>query len=140
MARAAKESAKMSNAHKEALAQGRSESLAVRNYLEALTSNKPKRGRKRTPASIDARLKTIAAKIDSADALTKLSLIQERKDLEAEKASMGETSDASSFEKDFVAVAASYSERKGIDYASWRAMGVDAKVLKAAGVRRTRSV
>ena len=73
MARAAKASAKMSTAHKEALAQGRSESLVVRNYLEALTSNKPKRGRKRTPASIDARLKAIAAKIDGADALTKLS-------------------------------------------------------------------
>lgn len=140
MARAAKESAKMSPAHKEALAQGRSESLAVRNYLEALTSNKPKRGRKRTPTSIDARLKAIAAKFESADALTKLSLIQERKDLEAEKASMGVSSDASSFEGEFVLVAASYSERKGIDYASWRSIGVDAKILKAAGVKRTRSV
>ena len=140
MARAAKESAKMSPAHKEALAQGRSESLAVRNYLEALTSNKPKRGRKRTPTSIDARLKAIAAKFESADALTKLSLIQERKDLEAEKASMGVSSDASSFEGEFVQVAASYSERKGIDYASWRSIGVEAKILKAAGVKRTRSV
>jgi hypothetical protein len=140
MARTAKESTKMSTAHKEALAQGRAESLAVRNYLEALTSNKPKRGRKRTTASIDARLKAISAKLDSADALTKLSLIQERKDLEAEKAAMGDSSDLSSFEKDFVAVAASYSTRKGIDYASWRAIGVDAKVLKAAGVKRTRSV
>jgi len=130
----------MSNAHKEALAQGRSESLAVRNYLEALSANKPKRGRKRTPTSIDGRLKAIAAKIESADALTKLSLIQERKDLEAEKASLGESNDAATFEKEFIAVAASYSERKGIDYASWRAMGVDAKVLKAAGVKRTRSV
>jgi hypothetical protein len=130
----------MSTAHKEALAQGRSESLAVRNYLEALSANKPKRGRKRTPASIDGRLKAIAAKIESADALTKLSLIQERNDLEAEKASLGESNDAGTFEKEFITVAASYSERKGIDYASWRAMGVDAKVLKAAGVKRTRAV
>ena len=129
----------MSTAHKEALAKGRSESLAVRNYLEALSANKPKRGRKRTPASIDTRLKAIATKFDSADALTKLSLIQERKDLEAEKAAMSTKNEAGNFEKDFVKVAVSYSVRKGIDYATWRAMGVDAKVLKAAGVKRTRS-
>ena len=139
MARSADATSKMSTAHKDALSQGRTESLAVRKYLEALVSNKPKRGRKRTPASIDAGLTAIAAKFESADALTQLSLIQERKDLEAEKASMSTKSDASEYEKDFIAVAASFSERKGIDYASWRTMGVDAKVLKAAGVRRTRS-
>src|SRR5215212_7548473 len=42
--------------HKAAMAQGRTESRAVSAYLEALESHKPKRGRKRTPDSINKRL------------------------------------------------------------------------------------
>ena len=38
----------MTDEHKAALAQGRSEGRAVRDYLDALRANKPKRGRKRT--------------------------------------------------------------------------------------------
>ena len=45
--------------HKAALAQGRADGLAVRRYLEALEAHKPKRGRKRSPESIDKRLKKI---------------------------------------------------------------------------------
>ena len=52
----------MSAEHKAALAQGRSEGKAVRDYLDALRANKPKRGRKRTADSIKKRL----AAIDSA--------------------------------------------------------------------------
>jgi hypothetical protein len=136
MARTTKTTTKMSDDHKAALAKGRAEGLVVRRYLEAIAATKPKRGRKRTPATIDARLKAIAAQLDAADALTKLSLLQERKDLEAEKGSLATTTDVSGIEKEFVKVAASYADRKGIDYATWREMGVDAKVLKAAGVRR----
>ena len=36
----------MSDAHKEALAEGREQGRAVRRYLEALEANKPRRGRK----------------------------------------------------------------------------------------------
>ncbi len=39
-------------------------------------------------------------------------------------------------EADFVKAAKNYSERKGISYAAWREAGVDAGVLKAAGLRR----
>ena len=42
----------MTDEHKAALATGRNEGNAVRNYLEALRSNKPKRGRRRTRESI----------------------------------------------------------------------------------------
>ena len=45
----------MTDEHKAALAKGRNEGNAVRNYLEALRANKPKRGRKRTRESIAAR-------------------------------------------------------------------------------------
>lgn len=128
----------MSDDHKSALAKGRNESLAVRRYLDALTASKPKRGRRRTAASIDARLVAIEVELAAADALTRLSLLQERKDLEAEKDSLDQKVDLSAAESGFVAVAKSYGERKGIDYSTWREIGVEAKVLKAAGVPRTR--
>ena len=59
----------MSDEHKAALAQGRSEGRAVREYLEALRANKPKRGRKRTPDSIKKRLAVIDDQLESADPL-----------------------------------------------------------------------
>ena len=51
----------MSDEHKAALAAGRNESRAVKNYLDALESNRPKSGRKRTPDSIKKRLTEIEA-------------------------------------------------------------------------------
>ena len=71
----------MSDDHKAALAQGRSEGRAVREYLDALRANKPKRGRKRTPDSIKKRLAAIDEQLESADPLGELRLIQERRDL-----------------------------------------------------------
>ena len=41
----------MSAEHKAALAEGREQGRAVREYLEALEAHKPRRGRKRTPDS-----------------------------------------------------------------------------------------
>ena len=40
-------------------------------------------------------------------------------------------------EAGFVAVAKLYSERKGLTYAAWREAGVDARVLKQAGISRS---
>ena len=54
-----RKSSSMSAEHKRALAQGREQGRAVRNYLEALEQNRPKRGRKRTPESIKKRLAEI---------------------------------------------------------------------------------
>ena len=71
----------MSDDHKAALAQGRAEGRAVREYLDALRANKPKRGRKRTPDSIKKRLAAIDDQLESADPLGELRLIQERRDL-----------------------------------------------------------
>lgn len=50
---------------------------------------------------------------------------------------MTDQPDISGLEADFRAVAASYSARKGLTYAAWREAGVDAAVLKAAGVSRS---
>lgn len=126
----------MSNDHKAALAKGRAEGRAVRDYLDALRANKPKRGRKRTPDSIKKRLAAIDDRLASADALSELRLIQERRDLTEELATMGTGVDLASVESAFVDVAASYSERHGITYSSWREVGVPAAVLTRAGLRR----
>ena len=68
----------MSDEHKAALAEGRSQGRAVRRYLEALEANKPKRGRKRTPESIQKRLDKIATELETADPLKRLQLTQEQ--------------------------------------------------------------
>jgi hypothetical protein len=128
----------MSTGHKAALAQGRAESASVRHYLEALETSKPKRGRKRTPASIDRRLAAIEAQLASADALSKLHLLQEQKDLADEKSRVNQVKDLSALEKQFIKVAKAYSERKGITYSTWRAAGVSAAVLAKAEIPRAR--
>ena len=126
----------MSDEHKQALATGREQGRAVRRYLEALEAHRPKRGRKRTPESIQKRLSDIEQKLETADPLTRLQLSQERMNLEAELATKSEGVDLSELEEAFVQAAGAYGERKGITYGAWREAGVDAAVLKRAGIRR----
>ncbi|MGI9031444.1 MAG: hypothetical protein ACR2HP_15905 [Ilumatobacteraceae bacterium] len=127
----------MSNEHKAALAQGRSEGRVVRDYLAALRANKPKRGRKRTPDSIKKRMDAIDEQVMTADPLSELRLVQERRNLSDEMASMGNQVDIGELESAFVSVAASYSSRQGISYAAWRDVGVPPSVLKQAGLTRS---
>lgn len=122
--------------HKAALAAGRTEGKIVRDYLEALRTNKPKRGRKRTADTIQARLDAIETDLETTDALDELRLVQERRDLQKELASMDNGVDLGALEADFVRIAKSYSARQGIAYATWRDVGVEASVLKQAGVTR----
>ena len=122
--------------HKAAMAAGRTEGRAVKNYLEALDQHRPKRGRKRTPDSINTRLAKIDGELGSADVVKRLSLIQERLDLLGELESMETTVDLSGLEAEFVKAAKGYGERKGISYGAWREVGVPAATLKAAGIGR----
>jgi hypothetical protein len=126
----------MSDEHKAALAEGRNQGRSVRRYLEALEAHKPKRGRKRTPESIQKRLDRIDAELAKADALKRLQLIQERLDLKSELDAAGTKVDLGGLEREFVDAAKAYSERKGISYAAWRELGVEAAVLKKAGISR----
>ena len=128
----------MSSGHKAALARGRAESATVRHYLEALETSKPKRGRKRTPASIDRRLTSIDSQLGGADALTRLHLLQEQKDLLDERSRSNQVKDLTALEKQFIKVAKAYGQRKGITYSTWRAAGVSAAVLQKAEVSRAR--
>src|SRR5690348_5923301 len=92
----------MSDAHKQALALGREQGRIVRAYLEAIDAHKPKRGRKRTPESMNKRLADIEAKLASVDALTRLQLVQERIDIQHELETASETVDLSALENEFV--------------------------------------
>ena len=126
----------MSDAHKAALAQGRAQGRAVRNYLEALEAHKPKRGRKRTPDSIKKRLARIDVEYADGDQLKKLQLAQERLDLQRELDASNQAVDLSALEREFSQAAKPYGERKGITYAAWRQVGVPDSVLKTAGISR----
>lgn len=128
--------APMSEQHKEALALGREQGRAVRRYLEALEAHKPRRGRKRTAESVQKQLEALEEKLAYADPLTRVQLIQERMNLQQELAAKETTVDLAALEEDFVEAAKAYGERKGISYAAWREAGVDAAVLKRAGISR----
>jgi len=126
----------MSAEHKEALALGREQSRTVKAYLEALDAHKPRRGRQRTPESIAKQLATIEQLLPNVDPLGRLELIQKRLDLKAELEAKSAPVDITQLEEAFVKVAADFGRRKGISYAAWRETGVDAAVLKRAGISR----
>ncbi len=126
----------MSAEHKAALAEGRAQGRAVRNYLEALEATKPKRGRKRTPDSIKKRLDKVVIELETADPLKRLQLTQEQLDLEGELAAGETTVDLDALEAEFVKAAGGYAARKGISYGAFRSVGVPPAVLRAAGIRR----
>lgn len=128
----------MTDEHKAALSAGRQQGAVVRRYLDALDANKPKRGRKRTPESVQKRLVAIDSQLSTRNSLTKLQLMQEYSDLqkELETMSSAEPVDMSALEEEFAKSAAEYGRRKGISYDTWRRAGVSAAALKKAGISR----
>ena len=124
----------MSNAHKKALANGRTEGRIIREYLEIVEATKPKRGRRRTPESITKRLSVITTELKSADPVTKVRLIQERLNLRTELASMKTKAEIAAAEARFIKVAKSFSKRNDITFDAWREFGVMPAVLKRAGI------
>ena len=124
----------MSAEHKAALAQGRNEGRSVRLYLEALEAHKPKRGRKRTPESIAKRLDAIAA-LPDADPVSRLHLVQERFDLLAESAHLGKRSTSPNSGADFIRVSEVTAIAEDF-HRTWLRLGVEAAVLKKAGIGR----
>lgn len=127
----------MSASHKAALAEGREQGRAVRRYLEALDAHKPKRGRKRTTEAMERRLRAIEDKLVGADPLTRLQLVQERMNLQAELAAGDNAVNLRELQAAFVKAAGPYGKRKGITYAAWREARVDPSVLREAGIRRS---
>src|SRR5271165_4967730 len=130
----------LSASHKDALAEGRRQGNAVRRYLVALERSKPRRGRSTSTDALKARLAELEVKLVEADPLQRVHLMQERRNLERRIEGAGAESedDLPMLEKSFIAVAADYGSRKGIDYATWREAGVSAEVLQKAGIHWSR--
>ena len=129
----------LSDEHKAQMARGRDEARIVRAYLDAIDNNGAKRpGRRRSPESINKQIAQVDALLREAHGIEKLKLVKQRRDLEATRAKVVPVADRSGLERDFVRVARSYGERRGIDYAMWREVGVPAAVLTKAKVPRTR--
>ena len=128
----------MTAEHKAKLAAGRNESRAVARYLEALEAHRPKQGRKRTSESVAKQLAQTEAELKTATGIVRLELLQKQRDLKVEAERLSEGVDLTALEAEFVKVAKSYGERKGITYGTWRDFGVAADVLKKAGIAPTR--
>lgn len=126
----------MTAEHKAAIAEGRRHSKIIRSYLEALAAQKSGRGRRRTAAVIEERLSTIDSEAPHAEVLERVHLAQEQIELRAELESLQGAADLNELETAFIGVVAVYSERQGLTYAAWRAVGVPPAVLKRAGVDR----
>ena len=121
--------------HKAAMSQGRTETRIVRHYLEALAGVKQGGGRRRSKDTLEKKLAAVEAELAAADPVSRLHLIQQRLDIAKAIEATEQTIDMEQLESDFVSVAESYSDRKGISYQAWREVGVDARVLRAAGIR-----
>ena len=130
----------MSAEHKAALAKGRAQSKAVRDYLKMLEQD-GRRSSNMSPDQLNAKIHETQTRIDETDdPARRLELIQRRIDLEEQLGSVEDAPDPDALEKGFIEAAKDYSERKGISYPAWREVGVPAATLKSAGVPRTRRV
>lgn len=117
----------------------KTEVAAVRDYLKALEQNAPRRGRKRTPESVERQLAVLEGEMEGASVTKRLGLIQQRINLETdlEALQQAESVDLSALEAGFATHAAAYGGRRGISYAAWREVGVSSATLKSAGIRRS---
>lgn len=126
----------MSAEHKAALAKGRVQSRAIRDYLNMLEQD----GRRSNMSAdqLNAKIHELHSRIDETDdPARRVELIQRRIDLEEQLNSVEDAPDSDALEKGFIDAVKEYSERKGLSYFAWREVGVPAAILRAAGMART---
>ena len=125
----------MSNSHKEALVNGRAESRVIRDYLQLIDAQRPRRGRRRSLETITRRLREIEIEIPLSQPLQRIHLLQERINLNAELATRSlSRTQQTQLEKNFIKVAKSFSERHHISPEAWSEFGVSPRVLHLAGM------
>jgi hypothetical protein len=115
------------------------ETSRVRRYLRALEAQagSPLRGLK-TRTWVERQITALPERIQAeTDPLKRLLLVQELMDRQSELADMPTPEEFARIEEDFVAVAKAFSERKGVSYAAWRHVRVEAEVLERAGITRS---
>lgn len=119
----------------------RQQHLAVSAYLAALEhANAPSGTRAVSPERLEARLAAVCTELETATSLDRVNLLQEEMDLQArlEEAVEDEGDSLTDLEATFIEIGADWAERKGISYAALRAVDVPARVLRAAGISRSR--
>ena len=126
----------LSTEQKARMAQGRRETRIVENYLLHL-EQRSERKRRPSPEELEHEAHEIEQSIRAAAGLQRLELLQRREDLQ-KLVLEDEPTDGTELEKQFIAVANDYGERKSISYSTWREFGVAKEVLEVAGVARTR--
>ena len=99
----------MSAAHKGALAEGRDQARIVREYLEALDANKPRRGRQVKPDDLRKKITALSTKKATARPGDRLQIVQARLDLEARLEDLETTVDIEPLRKKFIRVAKKYA-------------------------------
>lgn len=120
--------------HKQAMSDGRRQSRIVNQYLSLIVDDKPKRGRQRTPETIQARITKIQERLPQSTPVIAVQLTSELSRLQSELATFEKKPDLSALEADFVSVAKEYSERKHITRSAWKIFGVSNEVLEKAGI------
>ena len=123
----------MTQEHKDALAQGRTEGKIVRRYLENLGNLT-----KADVADLSRKLIQVNTKLEEPGLkpIKRLNLYQERINI---RSVLHDTDEAvvraGELEDEFVKVAKSFSDRKGLSRKAWREVGVPARVLDIAGIK-----
>ena len=126
----------MTDEHKAALAEGGRKAgpsgiISMRSRPQSPSGAASARRIPSRSASTQSRLSS-----KRTDPLKALNLRQERRNLYAELAGMDDKVDLAGVEKEFVAAAKAYGQRRGISYEVWREAGVPSDVLKKAGITR----
>jgi len=118
-------------AQKQAMAEGRTQSKIVREYLAALEAQKDGRGRKpRRPEEIQKEIER------EPDPIKRLELVQKRMEAQERYGRSEDEPDLEVLEARFLEVVVPYAERRGVAYMAFRELGVPAAVLKKAGIPR----
>ena len=127
----------LSDERKQALATGRREAAQITAYLKALEAGHDRGVTK--AETLERRISRLQDEIAAEqNVLNRVKLIQRRFDAEDKLKGFQTAVDMDALEAGFVGAVVSYSARKNIGYHTWREAGVPARVLKAAGVKRTR--
>lgn len=109
------------------------ETAAVRRYLDHLATPKP-RGRYATRRGVEAQLAKTQRDLVDATNLDRVLLIQQRMDLEARLADMGDNGATDvELEQGFIEYGFNWAQRQNVSYSALRAVGVPARVLREAG-------
>lgn len=138
---AATKARKLSASHKRALAEGRTMSATVDRYLQAVNTPK-RRGRKVSRTTLESRIAVARVALRTGTGVEKVIAAQTIRDCQDRLVALTAQTNGGGLRKleaDFVKIAKTFGENRGIGYGAWRDAGVPAAVLRKAKIPRTRT-